>query len=64
MAAMHFQDVYNYEIPRVQRCVVHYAAPNGRLYPFCSYNCGPCHRQAVEEQLTEKPAEIFQSASG
>ena len=63
MAAMHFQDAYNYEVPRVQRCVVHYAAPNGQLYPFCTYNCGPCYRQAVEEQFAEKPAEIFQSAS-
>ena len=62
MVSMHFQDVYNYEIPRVQRCVVHYAAPNGRLYPFCTYNCGPCYRQAVEAQFAEQPAEISQSA--
>ncbi len=51
MASMHFQDVYNYQIDRVNRCVVHYAAPDGRIYPFCSYNSGPCHRNRVEKQF-------------
>jgi len=50
MACMHFQDSYNYQIDRVNRCVVHYAAPDGRIYPFCSYNSGPCHRNRVEKQ--------------
>ncbi|NIA07346.1 MAG: radical SAM protein [Actinobacteria bacterium] len=62
MAAMHFQDVYNYETPRVQRCVVHYATPNGRMYPFCSYNCGPCYRQQVEEQFSTESAETLEPA--
>ncbi|NLX06477.1 MAG: radical SAM protein [Phycisphaerae bacterium] len=48
MVAMHFQDVYNYQLPRVQRCVIHYAAPDGRFYPFCTYNCGPNFRERVE----------------
>jgi uncharacterized radical SAM superfamily Fe-S cluster-containing enzyme len=51
MASMHFQDAYNYQLDRVRRCVVQYAAPDGRLYPFCSYNSGPCHRQRVEDQF-------------
>jgi uncharacterized radical SAM superfamily Fe-S cluster-containing enzyme len=51
MASMHFQDVYNYQIDRVNRCVVHYAAADGRIYPFCSYNSGPCHRKRVEKQF-------------
>jgi uncharacterized radical SAM superfamily Fe-S cluster-containing enzyme len=51
MASMHFQDVYNYQIDRVNRCVVHYAAADGRIYPFCSYNSGPCHRNRVEKQF-------------
>jgi uncharacterized radical SAM superfamily Fe-S cluster-containing enzyme len=51
MASMHFQDVYNYQLDRVQRCVVHYTAPDGRVYPFCSYNSGPCHRDRVERQF-------------
>jgi uncharacterized radical SAM superfamily Fe-S cluster-containing enzyme len=51
MASMHFQDVYNYQIDRVNRCVVHYVAADGRVYPFCSYNSGPCHRNRVEKQF-------------
>lgn len=51
MASMHFQDVYNYQIDRLRRCVVHYAAPDGRIYPFCSYNSGPYHRARVEKQF-------------
>jgi uncharacterized radical SAM superfamily Fe-S cluster-containing enzyme len=51
MASMHFQDSYNYQIERVNRCLVHYAAPDGRIYPFCSYNSGPCHRNRVEKQF-------------
>lgn len=51
LTAMHFQDAYNYEIDRVRRCVVHYAAPDGRTYPFCTYNCGPVFRNRVEQQF-------------
>ena len=48
VAAMHFMDGYNYELNRVRRCLIHYAAPNGRLYPFCSYNSGPAYREKIE----------------
>jgi uncharacterized radical SAM superfamily Fe-S cluster-containing enzyme len=51
MAAMHFQDAYNFELPRVQRCVIVYAAPDGRFYPFCTWNSGPCHRHRAEEDF-------------
>jgi hypothetical protein len=52
LAAMHFQDKYNYELDRVQHCVIHYASPDGKLYPFCTWNSGPCHRYRVEEQFS------------
>ncbi len=51
-AAMHFQDHYNYEIDRVRHCIVHYADPQGNLYPFCTWNSGPCHRFNVEEMYS------------
>lgn len=51
MASMHFQDVYNYEVSRSNHCVIFYAAPNGRFYPFCTWNSGPCHRYEVERQF-------------
>ena len=37
---MHFQDYYNYDINRVQRCSIHYSAGR-RLIPFCAYNVFP-----------------------
>lgn len=52
MMGMHFQDLYNYNIDRVQRCVVHYSAPDGKLYPFCTYNAGPFFREMVEKQYS------------
>ena len=45
---MHFMDAYNYDLERVCRCGVHYAAPDGRFYPFCTYNAGPTYRRRVE----------------
>ncbi|MBN1160278.1 MAG: radical SAM protein [Candidatus Diapherotrites archaeon] len=38
---MHFQDPMNYNIERVQRCVIHYATPDGRIIPFCAFNVFP-----------------------
>ena len=52
VAGMHFQDTYNYNIDRVQRCVIHYSAPNGRIYPFCTYNTGPTFREEIEKQFS------------
>ena len=50
IAGMHFQDKYNYDTERVSRCVIHQSAPDGKMYPFCSYNSGPYHREHVEEK--------------
>jgi uncharacterized radical SAM superfamily Fe-S cluster-containing enzyme len=52
VAGMHFMDHYNYDIERVKRCVIHYAAPNGKLYPFCSYNGGPTFREKIEREYS------------
>jgi 7,8-dihydro-6-hydroxymethylpterin dimethyltransferase len=57
VAGMHFMDRYNYETDRTRRCVIHYAAPDGRLYPFCTYNAGPTYRQAVERKFAMTPEE-------
>lgn len=50
IGAMHFMDAYNYEIERVRRCVIHYAAPDGGLYPFCAYNSGAQFRDRIEHE--------------
>jgi len=38
---MHFQDLYNHDVARVQRCNIFYITPDGRLVPFCSFNVLP-----------------------
>jgi uncharacterized radical SAM superfamily Fe-S cluster-containing enzyme len=48
LAGMHFMDAYNFDLERVARCGVHYSAPDGKIYPFCSYNSGPTFRKRVE----------------
>jgi len=57
VAGMHFMDRYNYETDRARRCVIHYADPDGRLYPFCTYNAGPEYRYAVERKFAMTPEE-------
>ena len=52
VGGMHFQDLYNYDIERVKRCVIHYATPDGRIIPFCAYNGGPTYREEVEKKFS------------
>ncbi len=47
---MHFQDPYNFDEERIQRCCIHYATPDGKLIPFCSYNT--LHRKKIEEEFS------------
>ncbi|MBE3071174.1 MAG: radical SAM protein [Planctomycetes bacterium] len=57
VAGMHFMDRYNYETARTRRCVIHYADPDGRFYPFCTYNAGPEYRYRVEKKFAMTPEE-------
>jgi uncharacterized radical SAM superfamily Fe-S cluster-containing enzyme len=50
LGAMHFQDMYNFDFDRVQRCGIHYATPDGRVIPFCTYNT--LHREEVEAKFS------------
>ncbi len=49
IGAMHFMDLYNMDLERVRRCGVHYATPDGRIIPFCTYNT--IHRAQVESKF-------------
>ncbi len=51
IGSMHFQDLYNYDIARIKRCVIHYTTPDHRIIPFCSYNTGPEFRKEVESKF-------------
>ncbi len=37
IGSMWFQDVWNLNISRLERCVIHYSTPEG-IIPFCAYN--------------------------
>lgn len=52
VAGMHFQDCFNFNVDRVKRCSIHYACPDGRLYPFCTYNSGPLYRRNIERRYS------------
>ncbi len=49
IGAMHFMDLYNMDLERIKRCGVHYATPDGRIIPFCTYNT--IHRVNVEKKF-------------
>ena len=55
LAGMHFMDSYNYDVERVKRCVIHYAAPNGRIYPVLRLQLRPrlprAHRTRILHPL-------------
>jgi uncharacterized radical SAM superfamily Fe-S cluster-containing enzyme len=55
IGTMHFMDRYNYDVGRVQRCCIHYATPDGRLIPFCTYNSGPVYREKVWKAFARPP---------
>jgi uncharacterized radical SAM superfamily Fe-S cluster-containing enzyme len=50
IGTMHFMDPYNFDLERVKRCGIHYATPDGRLIPFCSYNA--IYRPSVEQAFS------------
>lgn len=52
VGCMHFMDPYNFDVERVERCCIHYATPDKRIIPFCSYNT--LHREGVEKRFSVK----------
>ena len=48
---MHFQDKYNQDEERLQRCDIHYLTPDLRIIPFCSFNVIPeWYRDKVQQK--------------
>jgi len=58
---MHFQDVWNIDLDRVNRCGIHYATPDGRIISFCTFNS--IHRTLVEEKF-KQPVEDWLKKTG
>jgi len=59
---MHFMDLYNFDLERLQRCVIHYGLPDGKIIPFCSYNS--IHRANVEKQFSIPLEKYNQTVQG
>ena len=50
---MHFQDPYNYDVDRVERCGIHYVTPDGRIIPFCAFNVIPeLYRDRIQRKYS------------
>lgn len=47
---MHFQDLYNFDLERLERCGIHYAVPDGRVIPFCAMNS--IYRPRIEKAFS------------
>jgi len=61
---MHFMDLWNYDIERVERCCVHYAQPDGRIVPFCAFNVIPqWYRDGIQEKFA-MPIPEWERTSG
>jgi len=53
LGMMHFQDLYNYDIARVERCNIHYLTPDGRIIPFCAFNVMPdLYRDYIQKKYS------------
>jgi len=50
IGCMHFMDVWNFDLQRVQHCVIHYALPDGTVRPFCTHN--NIHREIIERKFS------------
>ncbi|MFQ6052285.1 MAG: tetraether lipid synthase Tes [Candidatus Hydrothermarchaeota archaeon] len=56
LGVMHFQDLYNIDIERLRRCVIHYAVPDGRIIPFCAMNT--LYRSKIEKEFSKKRLKV------
>ena len=61
---MHFQDPYNWDIDRIHKCDIHYATPDGRVLPFCTFNVIPeLYRDKIQRKFSI-PAAEFEKKTG
>ncbi len=52
LGLMHFQDKFNHDVERVQRCDIHYLTPDLRIIPFCSFNVLPeWYRDKIQQKF-------------
>ena len=55
---MHFQDPYNWDLDRIHKCDIHYATPDGKVIPFCTFNVIPeLYRDNIQRKFSVPAAE-------
>ncbi len=53
LGMMHFQDKYNEDLERLQRCDIHYLTPDMRIIPFCAFNVIPeWYRDRIQKKYS------------
>jgi len=53
LGMMHFQDKYNEDLERLQRCDIHYVTPDLRIVPFCAFNVIPeWYRDRIQKKFS------------
>ncbi len=53
LGMMHFQDPHNWDIDRIHKCDIHYATPDGRILPFCTFNVIPeLYRDRIQRKFS------------
>jgi len=64
LGMMHFQDKYNQDEERLQRCDIHYVTPDLRIIPFCSFNVIPEWYRDRIQQKYGIPIEEWEKKTG
>ena len=64
LGMMHFQDKYNQDEERLQRCDIHYVTPDLRIIPFCSFNVIPEWYRDRIQQKYGMPVEEWEKKVG
>jgi uncharacterized radical SAM superfamily Fe-S cluster-containing enzyme len=61
---MHFQDPNNWDIDRIHKCDIHYATPDGKILPFCTFNVIPeLYRDKIQRKFSIS-AEEWEAKTG
>jgi uncharacterized radical SAM superfamily Fe-S cluster-containing enzyme len=64
LGMMHFQDKFNQDEERLQRCDIHYLTPDLRIIPFCSFNVIPEWYRDRIQQKYGMPIEEWEKKNG
>ena len=64
LGMMHFQDPYNWDLDRIHKCDIHYATPDGKIIPFCTFNVIPeMYRDKIQRRFSI-PASEWEKQTG